>query len=175
MKRRRSISPENTKFLNDYGSRIRKCMIDYEISESDRINNGAMLHWDRSTLRHGCFMASDLLKYCVESSKFVLGLVYTKENIGCCNHCWIEMGDSIVDLTATQFNSDFPNQFPDVYIIFKNDIYNKNRDKFFYLPLYYDNDAKTLLASESARKTIGCHYNQCLLEQLRKNLETCLL
>jgi hypothetical protein len=154
-----------------YGRQIRRNMINYEITESDECNNGVQLHWNRSNLQNGCFMASTLLNNCVPFSKFVLGIVYNKQTVGSCNHSWVEVEENVVDLTATQFNNDIKIKLPNIYIVEQKDLYNKERNEIFYLPLFFDEEAKILLESDSAQATpLGKCFNKILLNELKERL-----
>lgn len=129
--------------------------------------------WEIDNLQNGCFMASTLLKRLFPSSTFVLGEFYTKKRVGSVNHAWVEMDGYIVDLTATQFNGLFLENFSRICIAKQEDFYDRNRDEFFYLPLFYNNTAQTMLLSNSAQTIDGwgciqlaeC-FNQILIDEL---------
>lgn len=65
------------------------------------------LYWEESSLRGACASGSRalvrLLRRFGVDAEFVMGTKYLEHR-----HCWVLIGDSILDVTATQFGTTFP-------------------------------------------------------------------
>lgn len=65
------------------------------------------LYWEESSLRGACASGSRALvrlfrRFGVDA-EFIMGTKYLEHR-----HCWVLIGDSILDVTATQFGTSFP-------------------------------------------------------------------
>ena len=91
--------------INQISVQVRKAMEKASLSINDIVRG------DRETLECYCAIASETLKKVLKNngikSKMVVGYFSLKEKMNNdteSNHCWVEAGEWMIDITATQFH-----------------------------------------------------------------------
>lgn len=120
---------------------------------------------DKRTLQCYCAISSKIFYKMARRAKYKVNIIqgnfgkdYYPDNYNNINHCWIEYGNYIIDITATQFGIK-----DKIYIIEKNktDQYLTVRDDGIFIswhaqdPEEYKKEINDLIKASKASKTVA--------------------